>query len=531
MSATGRLQQLATESAERRVRHDLQARVFTPSLRRRQAVVAVAAILFAATFVVRLAVSDPSTLIANFYTVPIALLAVEFGLWAGLASAALALLLVYAWGAVETVDVGPLGYASRGAAFLCVGGLVGHYAERLRRDIAARQRAQHELALHTDELERSNTRLAQSVVRLEAYAAIARAVGGETDLDRVLELILEHGREIAMARGLLVCLRERDELRVVTSSALASPDAPDTLGLDTLAGEVLGSRRPRRVTADENAIALEQLSPGARDAVLVPLTYRGETLGVLVGIDHVGSGTFAEGDEQLLLSVAASAATAVATARSVAADRLRLSIDASEQARERWARELHDDTLQGLGGVRMVLSAALDRDDPTTLERAVEAAHDHLGVEVQRLRELITELRPAALDDLGLGPAIDSLADRQASAAGFAVQVEVALRGIRLSRDTESAIYRLVQEALTNAAKHARPEHVLVRVRQNSAVVTVRVEDDGCGFEPAAVHEGFGLVGMRERAVLAGGHLSVESTPGGPTRVRAEFPLAAQLAG
>ena len=244
---------------------------------------------------------------------------------------------------------------------------------------------------------------------------------------------------------------------MVTSSALARPGAPVALPLASLAGQVLASGRPLRVTATGRRRRSISSRRGARDAILVPLSYRGESLGVLAGIDHVGGGAFAAGDEQLLLSVAASAATAVATARSVAADRLRLSIEASEQARERWARELHDDTLQGLGGVRMVLSAALDRDDQPTLQRAVEAAYEHLGVEVQRLRELITELRPAALDDLGLGPAIDTLAERQAAAAGFAVRVEVALRGTRLSRDTESAIYRLVQEALTNAAKHARP--------------------------------------------------------------------------
>lgn len=526
MSTSGYVQQIAAELPERGPRHDLAARVEVPLLRRRQLVVAIAVLLFGAVFAVRLMVTDPSTLIANFYTVPIALLAIEFGLGAGLASAALSLLLVYAWGAVATESIGALGYASRGAAFLCVGAFVGRYSERLRDDIAARRRAQHEVALHTGELERSNARLAQSVVRLQAYAAIARAVGGETDLERVLALIVEHGREIAGARDLMVCLRDGDEFVAVTGSALTRPGASGRLAVRSLAGAVLASGRVSRVTRDDDAAALDQLSPGARNVILAPLSFRGEPLGVLVGVDHVGGGAFTERDEQLVLSVAASAATAVATARSVAADRLRLSIEAAEQARERWARELHDDTLQGLGGVRMVLSAALDRDDPATLRRAVEGAHEHLGVEVHRLRGLITELRPAALDDLGLGPAIDTLAERQAAAAGFEACVDVALGDVRLSRDTESAIYRLVQEALTNAAKHAQPRRVHVQVHQDADRVAVRVEDDGCGFDPASAHGGFGLLGMRERAMLAGGHLSLELTSGGPTRVSAVFPLA-----
>ena len=127
------------------------------------------------------------------------------------------------------------------------------------------------------------------------------------------------------------------------------------------------------------------------------------------------------------MSVAASAATAVATARSVAAARLRLSVEAADQARARWARELHDETLQGLTGVRMVLSAGLARDDFDALRRAAETADAHLAEEMRKLRDLIAELRPAALDDLGLGPAIESLAKRQAAIGGFAVELDVEL--------------------------------------------------------------------------------------------------------
>ena len=114
--------------------------------------------------------------------------------------------------------------------------------------------------------------------------------------------------------------------------------------------------------ASADAAQLEQLAPDATEAILVPLIFHGETLGVLAGINGEGERRFDDEDEQLLMSVAASAATAVATAQSVAAARLRLSVEAADQARARWARELHDETLQGLTGVRMVLSAGLARD-------------------------------------------------------------------------------------------------------------------------------------------------------------------------
>jgi signal transduction histidine kinase len=527
VSTRSRAQELAALAVERRVLRDLEAAPAPAPTLRRAAVLGAALVLFGLAFAARLAVDDPSALIANFYTVPIALVAIELGLRAGLLAAAFAFILVIAWGAVEAVHLGLLGYVSRGAAFLLIGGLVGHSSQRMRHDLAERRRAQRQLAGYADELERSNDHLAQSNVRLEAFARIARALGGETDLERVLSLILEQGREIVGARGLLICVPDAHELAVVAGSALAGRAPARLPRRDSLVGQVFDSGRPRRVTAAEQAGQLDRLSPGSPAAILVPLTFRGETLGVLAGIDRVDGRPFDADDEQLLESVAASAATAVATARTVAADRLRLSIEAAEEARGRWARELHDETLQGLGGVRMILSSAIDQGDVDALRRAAASADDHLGAELRRLRDLIAELRPAALDDLGLGPAIETLAERQAAAGGFTVTAEIALaRGERLPRETESTIYRVVQEALTNAAKHAGASHVAVRVSGDAGQIQIHVEDDGRGFDPAGGGSGFGIPGMRERAMLAGGRLAIRSTPGGPTCVTAVLPGA-----
>jgi signal transduction histidine kinase len=322
-------------------------------------------------------------------------------------------------------------------------------------------------------------------------------------------------------------LPEGSELAAVSGSAMGSNSQP-RLPLDgSLAGEVLLSGRPRRVGAQSDPARLEQLAPDAKTAILVPLIFRGEPLGVLAGINGEGERQFEEEDEQLLMSVAASAATAVATARSVAAARLRLSVEAADQARARWARELHDETLQGLTGVRMVLSAGLARDDVGALQAAAETADAHLAEEMRKLRDLIAELRPAALDDLGLGPAIETLAKRQAAIGGFTVEVDVELESERrLDHDTETAIYRIVQEALTNAVKHAGPEEVSLRVKQLSDRVQVAVEDDGRGFDPDAVQAGFGLTGMRERALLAGGRLDISPAPRTGTQVRLTAPVS-----
>jgi signal transduction histidine kinase len=526
-TTTTRASRIELEAAQRRVVERLRATAPKPaSTRKRVAIVALAALLFAGTFTARLVVDDPDALLANFYIVPVAVLAIEFGTRAGLIAAVVAFALVPAWAIINSVHVDALGYVSRGAAFLVTGVVVGGFSDRLRKDTAERQDAQRDLALYADQLEGSNRDLARSVERLEAFAEIARAVGGETDLERVLSLILAHGREVVAAGTLVIYLPEGDELAAVSGSASRSTSRPRLPLNGSLVGQVLLTGRPRRVGADADPAELEQLAPDTTEAILVPLVFRGEPLGVLAAISGAGERRFDDEDEQLLVSVAASAATAVATARSVAAARLRLSVEAADQARAQWARELHDETLQGLIGVRMVLSAGLARDDAGALRRAADTADAHLGDEMRKLRDLIAELRPAALDDLGLGPAIESLAKRQAAIAEFAVEVNIGLNSDqRLAPDTETAIYRIVQEALTNAVRHAHAERVGLRVEQQSDRVQLAIEDDGRGFDPDAVRAGFGLTGMRERALLAGGRLWVNSADGGPTSVTAVLPL------
>jgi signal transduction histidine kinase len=209
----------------------------------------------------------------------------------------------------------------------------------------------------------------------------------------------------------------------------------------------------------------------------------------------------------------------------VAEERLRHSLAAAEQARRRWARELHDETLQSLGGLQVLLSSALRRGASEGLEGSVREAIEHIGTEIESLRTLITELRPAALDELGLAPAIDSLGQRVAAVEGLEVDVQVDVGG-RLDAELETTVYRLVQEALTNVAKHANAERVSLRAALDYDVVRVEVTDDGRGFDPRGRAEGFGLIGMHERVALAGGRLEIESSAG-RTVVRASLPLRA----
>ncbi len=132
-------------------------------------------------------------------------------------------------------------------------------------------------------------------------------------------------------------------------------------------------------------------------------------------------GLFSAEDEATLWAFAASGATAVALAQTVAHERLRHSLDAAEAERRRWARELHDETLQGLGGLRVLLSSALRSAEGETSRELLREGVGQVEREIENLRAIITDLRPAALDELGLAPAIASLVERLSAVEGLEI--------------------------------------------------------------------------------------------------------------
>jgi signal transduction histidine kinase len=380
--------------------------------------------------------------------------------------------------------------------------------------------------------------LQRAVEGFEATTEIARAVGGETNLDRILQTIAKRARALVEARSLVVLLFEGDALQVVTT---AGEFDEDSLGrrLDSTSawGRVARGAIPERIddAGSRLGISPEELGMRARCALLAPLIFRGRPLGLIAAFDRLTETlAFDEDDERLLLSFAASAATAVATAQTVAEERVRHSIEASERERARWARELHDETLQGLGALRLKLSSAR-RGSPEQFARAVEEAIEQLGTEITSLRSLIAELRPAVLDELGLRAALEALAGQHAATSGLEIEAEVDLATDagdspkRLDRELENTIYRVVQEALTNVVKHAHADRVVLKAVETPMAIELMIRDDGVGFDPKQGRDGgLGLVGMRERVDLVGGVLEVESAPGRGTTLRIGVPLAAR---
>ena len=387
--------------------------------------------------------------------------------------------------------------------------------------------------------EEKRAELQETVHALDATLQISRALGGETDLNAILQLVAKRGRALVAARMLVIELLQGNELAL---AAGAGELPPDLIGrrvplANTVASAALRAGQTQWLSDQLNRTrfqthGLGNLGLSFENGLVVPLVFRDRPYGVLVALDHLGGGFTAE-HQGLLESFAVSAATAVATAQSAADERDRQRVAAAEAERSRWARELHDETLQALGSLRLMLAGARRSRDPESLGEAVGQAIEQLELDITNLRALITELRPAALDQLGLEPALLALADRvRTSGLDVSAHVELAYeRGEhadRLSLELETGVYRIVQEALTNTIKHGRASHAAVEVIEGPEQLTVIVRDDGIGFDPQArsAGEGFGLAGMHERAALLGGELTIRAVPGEGSTIAVGFPIA-----
>lgn len=356
---------------------------------------------------------------------------------------------------------------------------------------------------------------------------IATAIGADTDLSRVLELIVKRGRALVEADSLLIWLRRGDQLEIAASAGNAQVPTGTIVPLDaSTAGEALSSGRSMRI-GDMSRLRVAPSTYGmteASSALFVPLIHRGQRHGVLVAFDRLGAtASFDDEDQRTLEAFAISAATAVATARSVEEQRLQNSMAAAESERQRWARELHDETLQGMAALKLALTAAL-RAEPEQARGLVEGAVAQLDADIRGLRAIIADLRPAALDELGLEPALRALVDRVAEMGHLDAKIDVHFGDARLSPELETAAYRVVQEALTNVVKHASATSVSVVAEVGGGFLRIRIVDDGRGVS-SSPGKGFGLIGMRERAELAAGTLEVGPSPRGGTTVSLQLPL------
>lgn len=275
--------------------------------------------------------------------------------------------------------------------------------------------------------------------------------------------------------------------------------------------------------------------------VSVPLLGRGQTVVGVINVHARKPRRYGEHDVALLTQVGNLMARTIENARLYErlAERERMleefaarTVDVQEMERRHLAGEIHDGISQRLISLWYHLQAAeAFAPDPAVVSHELAAAKELTSAALDEARRAIAGLRPSVLDDLGLGPSLESLAH---SVAGPEVDVDIA--PCRLPAHVEVALYRIAQEALQNVMKHASAERVTLRLSTTgNDTVHLVVEDDGRGFRPGqAGHTrhgdpSYGLVGMRERAELVGARLKVTSTPGSGTRVAVEVAAPSSL--
>ncbi|MGH2998186.1 MAG: GAF domain-containing protein [Gaiellaceae bacterium] len=368
--------------------------------------------------------------------------------------------------------------------------------------------------------------------QLEALDELTRSVLEERDGLRLLELVARRLRELIGARGVLISLpASTGDLRVVVA---------DGEGLGELVGYDVPpesrhartftrgkSERIDSVLADPEVDQVLAGRVGAVTELLIPLIVHNRAIGIMYAFTKDGPDPrFTDDDVRLAEALGTRAALAVHLSERVARETVDAILEAQEAERSRIAQELHDETGAALTAILLDLTAI---DGAATLpdaRHASAALRQDARSALENVGRLAFSLRPPALDEFGLAPALRDLSNRLEERGGPKVELAVDLpAGVRLPAKLETAIFRITQEALTNVVKHADAKTVRVTLDRRRRSVALAVEDDGRGFSQARADGGFGLIGIRERVASANGALAIDSEPGAGTRLAIEFPL------
>lgn len=367
---------------------------------------------------------------------------------------------------------------------------------------------------------------------LSILNTIAADLNREVDLGRALEITLGHVVALCGLRtGWVWLMDDGGETRLAASCNLppALADAPERMRgscycLDSYRAGDMGGAANVSVITCTRLKGLVDGTDGLRFHASIPLYAHGRRLGVL----NVASPDWQQiaPDELRLLYT-------VGDLLGIAIERARLFARSAElgalEERNRLAREIHDTLAQGLAGIALKLELAdalLEAGAPAGRARAsVAEALEQARRSLDDARRSVLDLRAAPLEGRGLAAALRALAAQAAPGAGLVAEVTIAGDDGQLTPRTTLGLYRIAQEAVANATRHAGAARLELRLVMGGGRAELTVADDGRGFDPSAPVPGrFGLVGMGERARLLGGELRVESAPGRGTRIRVEAP-------
>jgi signal transduction histidine kinase len=372
----------------------------------------------------------------------------------------------------------------------------------------------------------------RSADALEAMNEAVLAIAAERSVERVLQRIVEVARELAGARYAALGIPDGEggfaqfiTTGMTEEEIAAMGPLPRTHGL---LGAMLQSEESHRtpdITHDPRFRGWwPRTHPHMRSFLGVPIVSRAGIIAAFYLTDREGANEFSDEDQQLIEMLSAHAALAIESARLYERSR---ELSAIEE-RNRLARDLHDSVVQKLFGIVLAARSAgvlLERD-PAGAREQVDRLGELAQEAVGELRSLVFQLRPAEVETDGLGPALRKHVDVLRRVHRREIELELSGRA-ELAPERAAGVFRIAQEALTNALRHSDAAHIAVRLSQPNGGLLLTVEDDGVGFDPAAAGvrgRRLGLTSMEERARALGGSLAVSSRPGEGTTVTLEVP-------
>ena len=424
-----------------------------------------------------------------------------------------------------------------------------------RRDLTADEQALVEAFTDQAAIALENARLYEEAERrrqeAEVLAGIARTMNASLELDAVLQRVVQGARALCRSDIARIALRDPESgaamFRYWENTRYTGYEAARLHpGTDSLGGLVLMTGRPHRTDdwmadprfAKTTAYVIE--AEGIVTQLIVPIRMGDEIEGLLY-VDNRGPRPFTDLDEMALVQLAEHAAIAIRNARLFAAvqatgDRLQaLSarlMEVQEAERRHLARELHDEVGQALTAVKINLQMLRRQAERDSSARRLDDSLGMVDDILQGVRRMSLDLRPSLLDDLGLGAALRWYVGGQAQRAGLTAEVVAGSLPPDLAPALATTCFRIVQEAVTNVVRHARASRLTVTLALGEGTLHLAIADDGTGFDVAAARrralEGgsLGLLGIEERAELAGGRSVIESTPRRGTIVRVSLPTA-----
>ena len=399
------------------------------------------------------------------------------------------------------------------------------------------------------EIEEFNREILRRSQELSTLNAVAASVSQSLNLSAVMDAALDHVLTLmaADAGGILLWDERSTALSYRSYRGLSDEFVAGIAGLrpgEGIAGRVAASGEPivvDDIALDERVTRDVVHRSGLHSFASIPLRAKEQIVGVM-NVARRDRRSFDERDVQLLLAIGHQVGVAVENARlweelkqkeHARSELLQKVISAQEEERQRIARELHDEMAQGLTALIMGLGRLKQAvpEMPAATAGLVDSVTAFASRALADTRRLIVDLRPPVLDDLGLIPAVRTLAETRLEERGVAVSITADGVDEGLPAHLKVTIFRVLQEAVSNCARHSQANSVRICMKVNSERFQAVVEDDGVGFDPSAIRQEtdgkvpLGLLGMKERASLLGGTLDVRSSPGQGTTVVLEIPL------